>query len=85
MDKIEIEMCLEEEKKKCLKNIQQFYKKYGSDKIETLRTYLNELCETITDTKEVDEIKKQLELLNTYAWRICSRLFRHIRLNRFSL
>jgi hypothetical protein len=67
MDKIEIEMCLEEEKKKCLKNLQQFYKKYGSDKIETLRTYLLDLCETITDTKEVDEIKKQLELLNTYS------------------
>jgi hypothetical protein len=67
MDKIEIEMSLEEEKKKCLKNLQQFYKKYGSDKIEILRTYLQELCETITDTKEVDEIKKQLELLNTYS------------------
>ena len=60
-------MSLEEEKKKCLKNLQQFYKKYGSDKIEILRTYLQELCETITDTKEVDEIKKQLELLNTYS------------------
>lgn len=67
MDKIEFEMCLEEEKKKCLKNLQQFYKKYGSDKIETLRTYLQDLCETITDTKEVDEIKKQLEMLNTYS------------------
>ena len=67
MDNIEMEMCLEEEKKKCLKNLQQFYKKYGCDKIETLRTYLMELCETITDTKEVDEIKKQIELLNTYS------------------
>ena len=60
-------MCLEEEKKKCLKNLQQFYKKYGSDKIENLRTYLMDLCETLTDTKEVDEIKKQLELLNAYG------------------
>jgi len=67
MDNIELDMCLEEEKKKCLKNIQQFYKKYGCEKIETLRTYLIELCETIQEPKEIEEIKKQLELLDAYS------------------
>jgi hypothetical protein len=67
MDDIEIDMCLEEEKKKCLKNIQQFYKKYGCEKIEVLRTYLNQLCETIDDPKEVEEIKKQLVILDDYS------------------
>lgn len=66
MDQIEMEMYLEEEKKKCLKNIQNFYKKYGSEKIEVLRNYLLSLCETIRDPKEVEEIKKQLEILEDY-------------------
>lgn len=67
MDDIELEMCLEEEKKKCLKNIQNFYKKYGCEKIEKLQTYLTTLCETLTDEEEINEIKKQLEILNNYA------------------
>jgi lantibiotic modifying enzyme len=33
MDSSELEFCLEEEKKKCLKNLQNYYKKYGSEKI----------------------------------------------------
>ena len=66
MDENEMAMCLEEEKKKCLKNLQQFYKKYGCEKIETLRTYLIQLCETITEEKEIEELKKQLELLESY-------------------
>jgi hypothetical protein len=67
MEDIETTMYLEEEKKKCLKNVQQFYKKYGCEKIETLRTYLNQLCESITDGKELEEIKKQLEVLEDYS------------------
>lgn len=67
MDEINLEMCLEEEKKKCLKNLQHFYKKYGCEKIETLRIYLNELYESITEENEKEEIKKQLELLDSYS------------------
>lgn len=68
MDKdIELEMCLEEEKKKCLKNLQDFYKKYGCEKIELLRTYLSDLCEALEDKSEIEEIKKQLDLLNDYT------------------
>lgn len=66
MDEIETEMILEEEKKRCLKNIQNFYRKYGCEKIETLRTYLSQLCDTITDRAEIADIKKQLELLDSY-------------------
>jgi hypothetical protein len=67
MDTIEIDMCLEEEKKKCLKNLQQFYKKYGCDKIEILRTYLTSLCETLEDPKEIEELKKELDILDAYS------------------
>ena len=64
---IELEMCLEEEKKKCLKNLQNFYKKYGCDKIEKLQQYLTSLCETVTDQEEINEIKKQLNILEQYS------------------
>ena len=67
MESEELEMFLEEEKKKCLKNIQDYYKKYGCDKIELLQTYLESLCETLTDKDELDEIKKQIELLQLYS------------------
>jgi len=66
MESEEIEMCLEEERKKCLKNLQNYYKKYGCDKIEILQKYLESLCESLTDTNEIDEIKKQMELLRLY-------------------
>jgi hypothetical protein len=62
----ELEMCIEEEKKKCLKNIQNFYRKYGCEKIEILQKYLENLCETLTNPEEIDEIKKQLILLENY-------------------
>lgn len=67
MDTEDIQMCLEEEKKKCLKNIQNFYKKYGCDKISHLQNYLESLCETLTDTDEIEEIKKQIKLLQLYS------------------
>jgi len=63
----ELEMCLEEEKKKCLKKIQHFYKKYGCEKTEKLQIYLESLCETLTDPEEIAEIKKQLEILEHYS------------------
>jgi len=67
MDSEEIEMCLEEERKKCLKNLQNYYKKYGCDKIEILQKYLESLCETLTEEGEIQEIKKQMELLKLYS------------------
>lgn len=65
---IEIEdvMCLEEERKKCLKNLQNYYKKYGCEKIEILQKYLESLCETLKDKTELEDIKKQIELLQRY-------------------
>jgi hypothetical protein len=67
MESEEIEMCLEEERKKCLKNLQNYYKKYGCEKIEILQKYLESLCETLTDKNEIDEIKKQMEILKLYS------------------
>ena len=66
MESEEIDMCLEEERKKCLKNLQTYYKKYGCEKIEILQKYLESLCETVTDKTELEEIKKQMELLGRY-------------------
>jgi hypothetical protein len=67
MEPEELIICLEEEKKKCLKNIQNYYKKYGCEKIEYLQKYLNSLCETLTDEDEIEQIKKQIKLLENYS------------------
>ena len=67
MDSEEVDISLEEERKKCLKNIQNFYKKYGCEKIDILQKYLESLCETLTDKDEIDEIKKQIQLLQLYS------------------
>jgi hypothetical protein len=67
MDSEEVDIFLEEERKKCLKNIQNFYKKYGCEKIDILQKYLESLCETLTDKDEIDEIKKQIQLLQSYS------------------
>jgi hypothetical protein len=69
---LDLEMSLEEEKKKCLKNLQNFYKKYGCEEITKLKEYLTSLLLTIDDTEtlnkdEINEIKKQLELLEDYS------------------
>ena len=65
IDKIELEFCLEEEKKKCLKNIQNYYKKYGCEPIQKLQEYLLSIQETLTEEKEY--IKKELERLDPYS------------------
>ena len=67
MEPEELIMCLEEEKKKCLKNIQNYYRKYGCEKIENLQKYLQFLCETLTEPDEIEEIKKQIKLLENYS------------------
>ena len=64
---IDVAMYLEEERKKCLKNIQAYYKKYGCDKIDILQKYLESLCETLTDKSDLEEIKKQIQLLKHYS------------------
>ena len=68
-DTIALEMCLEEEKKKCLKNLQNYYKKYGCEPIHKLRDYLQSTLEILSEDQrdERNEIKKQLELLDLYS------------------
>jgi hypothetical protein len=62
---IPLEMFLEEERKKCLKQLQNYYKKYGCKEIEQLKDYLHSLLED--PTTDIDEIKKQLDLLERYS------------------
>lgn len=68
LDPIELELCLEEEKKKCLQNLKKYHQKYGCERIELLQKYLMDLCESLEDSDEIEEIKKQLKLLEDYAW-----------------
>lgn len=67
---IPLEMFLEEERKKCLKQLQNYYKKYGCKEIDQLKDYLQSLLEgpSLQDPNtEMDEIKKQLDLLELYS------------------
>ena len=64
---IELEMYLDQEREKCLKNIQHYYKKYGSDSVTILKEYLLSLCEILTDESEIRDIKKQLDVLELYS------------------
>jgi len=66
MDSIELDLWLEEEKKKCLKNMQNYYKKYGCEPIQKLQEYLLSLRETLTE-EEKEYIKKELERLDDYS------------------
>ena len=62
---IPLEMFLEEERKKCLKQLQDYYKKYGCKEIDQLKHYLQSLLQD--PNTEIDEIKKQLDLLELYS------------------
>ena len=71
---IPLEMFLEEERKKCLKQLQHYYKKYGCKEIDQLKDYLQSLLQdpslqdpSLDPSTEIDEIKKQLELLELYS------------------
>ena len=65
MDSVELDIYLEEETQKCLKNIQNYYKKYGCEPIQKLQEYLLSLRETLTEEKEY--IKKELDRLEDYS------------------
>jgi hypothetical protein len=68
MDKSEtfsLEVTLESERQKCLKEIQHYYQKYGSEEIKKLRSYLLQLCET--EPADLEDIRSQLALLEDYA------------------
>ena len=66
---IPLEMFLEEERKKCLKQLQHYYKKYGCKEIDHLKEYLHSLLENplLDPSTEMVEIKKQLDLLELYS------------------
>jgi hypothetical protein len=66
IDTIELEFCLEEEKKKCLKNIQNYYRKYGCEPVQKLQEYLLSLQDSQSE-EEKEYIKKELERLDTYS------------------
>ena len=66
MDPAEISYLLEEEKKKCIEKMKNYYNKYGDKNLQTLVDYLQYHIENNSD----EEIKKQLhddlKILNTY-------------------
>lgn len=65
IDPIELQICLEKEKQKCLKGLQSYYQKYGCSQIDILRSYLTQLLEK--DPSEVEHIQKQIDLLDDYS------------------
>ena len=64
-DPIELQICLEKEKQKCLKGLQAYYQKYGCSQIDVLRSYLNTLLEK--DPSEAEQIQAQIDLLDDYS------------------
>ena len=67
MENVEISYVLEEEKKKCIEKMKNYYNKYGDKNLQKLSEYLQKCLDV--DTLEED-IKKQLEydikVLNSY-------------------
>ena len=64
-DPIELQICLEKEKQKCLKGLQTYYQKYGCAQIAVLRSYLTTLLEK--DPIDKEQIQTQLDLLDDYS------------------
>ena len=64
---ISLEICIEEERQKCLKQLQDYYKKYGCKQIDMLKEYLQSLLVSEMPSEDSCEIKKQLELLERYS------------------
>jgi len=64
IDPIELQICLEKEKQKCLKGLQTYYQKYGCSQMDLLRTYLTTLLEK--NPSDAEQIQAQLDLLDDY-------------------
>lgn len=64
-DPIELQICLEKEKQKCLKGLQTYYQKYGCSQMDLLRNYLTALLEK--DPSDKEQIQAQLDLLDDYS------------------
>ena len=64
-DPIELQICLEKEKQKCLKGLQTYYQKYGCSQMDLLRTYLTSLLEK--NPSDQEQIQAQLDLLDDYS------------------
>ena len=66
MDPTEISYLLEEEKKKCIEKMKNYYNKYGDKNLQTLVDYLQYHIDNTVD----EEIKKQLQhdmkIINDY-------------------
>jgi len=64
-DPMELQICLEKEKQKCLKGLQTYYQKYGCAQMDLLRSYLNQLLEK--DPSDNEQIQAQIDLLDDYS------------------
>jgi len=65
MENVEISYVLEEEKKKCLQKMKEYYNKYGDKNLKKLADYLESHIDNVEE-----EIKKQLQddlkIINSY-------------------
>jgi len=66
MDPAEISYLLEEEKKKCIEKMKNYYNKYGDKNLQTLVDYLQYHIENNSDEEIKKQLQDDLKILNTY-------------------
>jgi hypothetical protein len=65
MDPTEISYVLEEEKKKCIEKMKEYYSKYGDNHLQKLVDYLQSHLDTC-DEENKKQLQEDLKVLNVY-------------------
>ena len=66
METVELSYLLEEEKKKCIEKMKEYYNKYGDTKLQVLADYLQYHIENSSDEEIKKQLKDDLKVLNDY-------------------
>lgn len=66
MDPTEISYVLEEEKKKCIEKMKEYYNKYGDKHLQKLVDYLNYHIDNCSDEEIKKQLQDDLKILNVY-------------------
>ena len=66
METVELSYLLEEEKKKCIEKMKEYYNKYGDKNLQKLVDYLNYHIDNCTDEEIKKQLQDDLKILNVY-------------------
>ena len=66
METVELSYLLEEEKKKCIEKMKEYYNKYGDKNLQKLVDYLNHHIDNCTDEEIKKQLQDDLKILNVY-------------------